>query len=86
MRRPIGWIDKNWQDGKREVRASFRGESIKWQFKPAGENEWDYDSEPTEENWLELEKKIENLCQRGHLYQKELALAQARGVPKKKRG
>lgn len=86
MRRPIGWIDKNWEGGKRQVRVSFRGETIKWQFLPAGEVVWDYDSKPTEENWQELEEKIENLCQRGYLYQKELELAKARGVPKRKRG
>ena len=85
MRRPIGWIDKKWEGGKREVRVSFHAENIKWQFLPAGEVDWDYDSKPTEENWLELEEKIENLCQRGHLFEKELALVKARGVPKRKR-
>lgn len=86
MRRPIGWIDKTIEGGKREVRVSFHGESIKWQYLPEGALEWDYDSKPTEENWLVLEQKIANLCQRGHLFEQELALVKARGVPKRKRG
>ncbi len=82
MRRPIGWIDKKCPDGPREVRVSFRGDKLKWQFLPKGAENWDYDTPPREENWQELEDKILQLIQRGHLYERELAIARRRGQKK----
>jgi len=82
MRRPIGWIDKNGPDGPREVRVSFRAEDIKWQFLTKGNVNWDYDTPPSEENWQELEEKLLQLIQRGHIFDRELAITRKLG-PKK---
>ncbi len=82
MRRPVAWIDKKCASGPREVRVKFHGGALKWQFRSKGSREWDYQSEPSEENWLELETKILQLMQRGHLYEKELALTRRRGLKK----
>ncbi|NLZ62476.1 MAG: hypothetical protein GX902_01590 [Lentisphaerae bacterium] len=82
MRRPIGWIDKKHPDGPREVRVSFHAGNIKWQFLPKGTQNWEYDTVPSEENWLELEKKLQQLMQRGRLYERELELTRRRGKKK----
>ncbi len=82
MRRPIGWIDKNYSEGKREVLVSFHADTIKWQFRMKGVEEWDSAAVPAEEDWLELEEKIRQLMQRGHLFQRELELARRRGKSK----
>lgn len=79
MRRPIGWVDKAFPEGRREVKVNYHADEIKWKFKLKGEQDWDYDSQPREEDWLTLEKKIKQLIQRGHQYQRELQLAELRG-------
>ncbi|MDD3952307.1 MAG: hypothetical protein PHY82_00155 [Lentisphaeria bacterium] len=84
MRRPIGWVDKNYPEGRREIRVSFRADTIKWQFRLKGAEEWDSSPVPAEEDWLELEDKILQLMQRGHLFQRELELVRHRGKSKGK--
>jgi hypothetical protein len=79
MRRPIGWVDREYVDGRREIRVNFHANTIKWRFRLKGQLEWDKTALPSEEDWLELEKKILQLMQRGHLYQKELDLTRRRG-------
>ena len=78
MRRPIGWIDEEWEGGEREVRVTFHANQIKWQFLPKGSPEWDYASVPTEANWEQLIGQLKRLIQRGHLFQQELKLAERR--------
>ena len=78
MRRPIAWQDKECEEGRREVRVTFHGETIKWQFLPAGSRDWIYDQAPTEENWKQLEEKLANLWQRGHTCKHEMELAKRR--------
>lgn len=77
MRRPIGWIDKKWAGGRRSVRVEFFAEQIRWRFRTPQDTEWQ-SGEPTAENWAELETKLRELIQRGHLFDKELALVQKR--------
>ena len=81
MRRPISWIEKL-PEGKREIRVTINGENIKWQFLNPNAEKWDYDSKPSEEDWLTLEEKIANLMQRGHFFAAELELVKRRGVKK----
>ena len=81
MRRPIGWIDKEWEGGKREVRVTFHGNTIKWQFLPDGAEDWDYTTPPTEENWRQLEQKLADLWQRGHLCKNEMEMTKRRCPP-----
>lgn len=55
MKRKISWT-KRCDDGvKREVRVDVTKGALKWQFKRADEERWDYDSEPLVEDWDELE-------------------------------
>ncbi|MBQ4480352.1 MAG: hypothetical protein II943_06910 [Victivallales bacterium] len=75
MRRPIGWTDKTWPGGKRSVRVEFFADQIRWRFRTPSDESWQ-DGEPTADNWADLEDKIRELMQRGHLFQKELALVQ----------
>ena len=79
MRRPIGWTDRSWPGGRRAVRVEFFADQIHWKFRTPQDTEWQ-DGEPTAENWAELESKIHELIQRGHLFTKELALVKKRGV------
>lgn len=74
MRRPIGWVDKNCEEGRREVRVSFHADTLHWQFCPKGEENWRDDLVPSEENWADLEAKLLELKQRGHLFDREIAL------------
>ena len=82
MRRPISWTEKL-PEGKREIRVTINGDNIKWQFLNPNAEKWDYDSKPSEEDWLTLEEKIANLMQRGHFFASELDLVKRRGVKRK---
>jgi hypothetical protein len=74
MKRQIKWVDKS-GEVKREIRVTFvPGDRIKWQFKPADRASWDYDTPPTEEDWDELQTKVENRIQRGTVQAKDLDL------------
>ena len=77
MRKPIGWIDRTWPGGRREVRVEFFAGDLRWRFRTPQDEEWQ-DGEPTEDNWNDLEAKIRELIQRGHLYDRELTLVQQR--------
>ena len=81
MRRPIGWIDNDFEGGRREVRVTFHGNTIKWQFLPEGAEEWEYTTAPTEENWRQLEQKLKDLWQRGHICKTEMAMVTRRCPP-----
>ncbi len=78
MRKPVCWTDKKHEGGRREVRVTFHGDSVKWQFRVAGAEEWDYTTPPTEEDWKQLEERIQNLHQRGHLLEHERELVKKR--------
>ena len=77
MRRPIGWVDKACPDGRREIRVSFHANTLKWQFLPKGAEAWRDDLAPSPENWAELLAKLLELKQRGHLFDKEIALVKS---------
>ena len=50
---------------KRFTRVKFPGNGvIKWQFKRADEERWDYDTPPTAEDWKTLEEKVDKLYHR----------------------
>ncbi len=65
MKRDIEWKERL-EDGIRLiVRVKFPGQGkVKWQFKRAGEDEWDYDTPATPEQWAELEEKVNKLYHR----------------------
>ncbi len=65
MKRNIEWKEKTEEGVRRTVRILFPGQGqVKWQFKRADEERWDYDTPPTSEDWKTLEDKVEKLYQR----------------------
>lgn len=65
MKRKISWT-RRCEDGiKREVRVMISRGGIKWQFKRADEEHWDYDSAPTKEDWDALEEILRRRVTRG---------------------
>ena len=79
MRRQINWKEKTDDGLTRKVRVSVSARRIKWQFQLQGEERWDYDSPPTEEDWLALEERMQNRWQRGQCSQAEMDLVKRRG-------
>ena len=53
---------------KVDVRVTFHGAEIKWQFRRSDMKVWDYETPPTDEQWDTLAEKLRNLYQRGHLF------------------
>lgn len=77
MKRDIEWVDKLDGGLKRKVRVKFPGHGkIKWQFKRSDEEQWDYDSPPTSDDWEVLEEKIDALYNRRRAPYKDLQLVQ----------
>lgn len=65
MKRDIEWVEKLEDGIKRKVRIRFPGKgNIKWQFKRSDEEEWDYTTPPTQEDWTALLEKVEALYNR----------------------
>ncbi len=65
MKRKISWTRRAADGVKREVRVVVSRGDIKWQFKRADEERWDYDSAPTEEEWDILEEILKRRMHRG---------------------
>ena len=77
MKRDIEWVEKIEGGIKRKVRVRFPGHGkVKWQFKRSDQDQWDYDSPPTAEDWSQLEEKIDALYQRRRAPYKDLQLVQ----------
>lgn len=79
MRRPINWKEQTDDGLTRKVRVSVSARNIKWQFQLQGEERWDYDTPPSEQDWLTLEEKLQNRWQRGQFCQAEIDLVRRRG-------
>jgi hypothetical protein len=53
------------EDGvKREVRVTIQRRAVKWQFKRSDEEQWNYDSPASKEDWDSLLERVENRYQR----------------------
>ena len=50
---------------KRETRVHVSRHNLKWQFKRADEESWDYDSPPTSADWDMLEDILKRRAGRG---------------------
>jgi len=75
MKRDIEWIEKLEGGVKRTVRIHFPGGgNIKWQFKRSDEEAWDYDTDPSPEDWAALEEKVETLYHRRRAAYRDLEL------------
>ena len=74
MRRQIRWVDTS-GEVKRSIRVTFESNvRIKWQFKPADRQTWDYDTPPSDADWDELQTRVENRYHRGTAQAKDLEL------------
>jgi len=67
MKRQVRWTEKLGGGVKKDVRVSFHGQDIKWQFRRSDEGRWDYDRRPTPEEWDTLEERLLNRYRRGHV-------------------
>jgi hypothetical protein len=67
MRKPLCWKEKLDDGVKREVRVSFHGKGLRWQWKRADEVAWVYDPTPTESDWDQLEAIALNWYTRARL-------------------
>jgi len=61
----ISWTLRCEDGVKRETRVEVSRGDIKWQFKRADEERWDYDSRPRPEDWDMLEQILERRAGRG---------------------
>ena len=65
VKRKISWT-RRCEDGvKRETRVTISRGGIKWQFKRADEERWNYSLAPTEEEWDILEEILRRRISRG---------------------
>jgi hypothetical protein len=74
MRRQVCWVEKMEDGVKREIRVAIEQGKVKWQFKRADEEKWDYDSAPTAEQWAELAEKMERRYCRRNVPLKDLEI------------
>ena len=74
MKADIEWMEKLEDRTKRKVRITFSGDRIKWQFKRSDEEQWDYDTPPTVDDWETLEEKVDALYHRRRQPYKHLEL------------
>ncbi len=74
MRRPISWTARVEDRVKREVRVSFSGGKLKWQFKRSDQEQWDYDSEPSASDWKDLLAHAEARYRRNRIPHKVVEL------------
>jgi hypothetical protein len=75
MNADLEWTDYTTDGIKRKIRITFSGKkSIKWQFKCADESHWNYDRQPTCDEWAALEEKVESLYHRRRIKYEHLEL------------
>jgi hypothetical protein len=65
MKNRISWTEREEDGVKRETRVQVNSHNLKWQFKRADEEHWDYDSEPRESDWEMLEDILRRRAARG---------------------
>lgn len=73
MTKLIAWTERMEDRVKREVRITFLpGDRLKWQFKRADEDKWDYDTPPSQTDWENLLEKTEGFYNRRRATLKQL--------------
>jgi hypothetical protein len=74
-KRDIEWVEKLEGGIKRKVRVKFPGHGrITWQFKCSDQEQWDYDTPPSADDWSRLEEKVDALYHRRRAPYKDLEL------------
>ncbi len=67
MRKLMCWTEKLEDGVKREIRVSFHGRGLRWQWKRSDEPAWVYDAPLTEADWDSLEALAESWYTRQRL-------------------
>ncbi|MEI8140009.1 MAG: hypothetical protein WCI03_09090 [bacterium] len=75
MMRQICWIEKNADGVKRDVRWTVEQGRVKWQFKLATDERFDYTTPPTREDWENFLERMEARYQRRNVSFDDLQLA-----------
>jgi len=75
MQRQVCWFDRLEDGIKREVRVTVQQGKVKWQFKRATDERWDYDSLPSKDDWNTLLAKLEDRYNRRSVAFDDLELA-----------
>ena len=74
MQQSVDWTDRTEEGIKREVRVTVARQQVKWQFRLASEELWDYASPATAEDWDTLLQKMKNRYQRRNVSYSDLQL------------
>ena len=74
MRKPVCWVERLDEGGKREVRVTIAGGRIRWQMKRSDEEAWNYTPALTDEDWSVLQTNMERRYQRRNVPFKDLEL------------
>jgi hypothetical protein len=82
MRRQICWTERAEDEVTLEIRVTIHAGEVKWQFLRSDQERWDYEATPSEAQWLDLERRLQNRYQRGQVgLKKELEwVRRARGA------
>lgn len=65
MKQKLSWTVRQEDRVKQETRVEISRGNIKWQFKRADEDRWDYDRVPSVSDWDKLEEEISRRVARG---------------------
>ena len=72
MRRDINWVVKRDDDSRYDVRVTWFSGTFKLQFKERGADKWEYDRQPSAEDWATFLDAIERRYRRRTATYKEL--------------
>jgi hypothetical protein len=78
MKTKLSWTLRDEDRVKRETRVEVTEGNIKWQFKRADEEKWDYDRNPVAQDWDELEEIMERRRGRGRAVKMSEIIKRAR--------
>jgi len=78
MKNKLSWTLRDEDGVKRETRVEVTTGKIKWQFKRADEEKWDYDRRPIAQDWDELEEIMERRRGRGRAVKMSELIKRAR--------
>lgn len=67
MRRQVCWTEQAEDGVAVDIRVTLHAREVKWQFRRADAERWDYDSEPTAAQWEALVQRLQNRYQRGQI-------------------
>ena len=65
MKKILSWTVRLEDGIKRETRVQVHARDLKWQFKRYDEEQWDYDTPPSSDDWDRLEDILRRRAGRG---------------------